>query len=710
MISISHAYSKLLSPAIRLMNRMSFSRKFALLEVITLIAVLVTVFSLYVSLSQTIKRTEREYEGLLLAQKAVKTIQLIQQFRGLSVGAVGGNSDINRVREVKLREVESELARLAAQLPVNSIQLESWKVITTNWKHIEAKGVQSTREENFNALTNLIDQIMVFESDISDMYGLTADPNLDTYFLTHTSGAELLMTLESLGQVRAYGTGILSEYKVTGKEVAKIKALITQLNLTFPPLKTSIRKASYYNPALKKPLELTYANIERASSQVVNTVVNQILTHHFYETPAEFFISVTKAIDIGYNELYATLFPAAENLLKERIWHAKTLLNVTIGLAGLLVLMLTYFLTAIYSATIGSILTLTQSVSGFVHGNMQDRVHLKTHDELRKIGDSFNIMADEIAELMAARQATMQYTRSLIESNIDPLIMISSAGIITDVNTATEHITGVVRDHLIGSDFADYFTEPDKAHAVYQEVFSLGVVTDYPLVIRHVSGKVIDVLYNASVYRDNAGQVLGVVAAARDVTKQKQMEDKIRQLAFYDALTLLPNRRLLNERLTQAMIVSKRSGCYAALMFLDLDNFKPLNDTHGHVVGDLLLIEAAIRLKKCVREADTVARFGGDEFVVMLSDLDKDKAESKLQVTHVAEKIREVLSATYMLNVSHEGQAGITVEHHCTASIGVTLFLGNEVHEENVMKYADAAMYQAKDAGRNSIAFYDENP
>ncbi|MDP2826715.1 MAG: diguanylate cyclase [Sulfuritalea sp.] len=199
----------------------------------------------------------------------------------------------------------------------------------------------------------------------------------------------------------------------------------------------------------------------------------------------------------------------------------------------------------------------------------------------------------------------------------------------------------------------------------------------------------------------------GFVTIYIDITERKQMEDQVRQLAFYDDLTKLPNRRLLNDRLSQTMAVSKRSGCYGALMFLDLDNFKPLNDTHGHVVGDLLLIEAADRLKCCVREMDTVARFGGDEFVVMLSDLNADKAESTSHAEIVAEKIRIRLSEPYLLTIRQEGKEDTTVEHHCTVSIGVTLFIDHEASQDDILKWADVAMYQAKEAGRNSIRFYD---
>ena len=198
-----------------------------------------------------------------------------------------------------------------------------------------------------------------------------------------------------------------------------------------------------------------------------------------------------------------------------------------------------------------------------------------------------------------------------------------------------------------------------------------------------------------------------LLAVTHDITERKQMEEQVRQLAFYDPLTLLPNRRLLTDRLSQAMAASKRSACYCALMILDLDNFKPLNDTYGHLLGDLLLIEVARRLTGCVREIDTVGRFGGDEFVVMLSELSTDQALSTAQAQAVAEKIRSSLSEPYLITVHHEGRSDTLLTHCCTASIGVVIFIDNETPQDDILKWADAAMYQAKKVGRNSVRFYD---
>ena len=221
------------------------------------------------------------------------------------------------------------------------------------------------------------------------------------------------------------------------------------------------------------------------------------------------------------------------------------------------------------------------------------------------------------------------------------------------------------------------------------------------------------------------GRYYGRVWYFRDITERKKAEEQVRNLAFYDSLTQLANRRLLTDRLGQAMAASKRSGRYGAVMFLDLDNFKPLNDKHGHEVGDLLLIEVAHRITSCVRKMDTVARFGGDEFVVMLGELVANKELSAGQAAGVAEKIRVALAEPYLLQRNFcplpapgehghlpqppgdEGGLASPVEHHCTSSIGVVLFSDNQAGQEDILKWADMAMYQAKEAGRNRVSFYD---
>jgi diguanylate cyclase (GGDEF)-like protein/PAS domain S-box-containing protein len=185
-----------------------------------------------------------------------------------------------------------------------------------------------------------------------------------------------------------------------------------------------------------------------------------------------------------------------------------------------------------------------------------------------------------------------------------------------------------------------------------------------------------------------------------DITERKEAEEQINTLAFFDQLTGLANRTLLIDRLRQAMAASSRSQQWGAVLFIDLDNFKILNDTLGHEVGDQLLKQIALRLRPCVREDDTVARFGGDEFVVMLNGLGENPDDAAARAEAIAEKVLAVLGQPYQLD---------KVAHRSTASIGISLFLGHATCTEDLLKQADLAMYRAKDAGRNILRFYDPN-
>lgn len=198
--------------------------------------------------------------------------------------------------------------------------------------------------------------------------------------------------------------------------------------------------------------------------------------------------------------------------------------------------------------------------------------------------------------------------------------------------------------------------------------------------------------------RDAQGQITHYVNTFHDITQSKAAEEEINQLAFYDPLTHLPNRRLLVDRLRQALALGARSHHFGALQFIDLDNFKALNDTLGHDMGDLLLQQVAARLCECVRSTDTVARLGGDEFVVLLTQLSTDRVEAAAYAEAVGEKMRHAITRPYLLE---------THEHQLSASVGITLYQGIEASIDDLLKQADLAMYQAKAAGRNTLRFYD---
>ncbi len=261
-----------------------------------------------------------------------------------------------------------------------------------------------------------------------------------------------------------------------------------------------------------------------------------------------------------------------------------------------------------------------------------------------------------------------------------------------------------------GSDsFAEVHPDDrERIKQIFHETVLTGVGqrTEFRIVL--ADGSIGYMESSGGLMKNSQGEPSYVVVVSHDITARKSAEEEIHKLAFYDELTKLPNRRLLNDRLVQAIAASKRSGRYGALLFLDIDNFKLLNDTYGHDAGDFLLIEVARRIAACLREIDTVARFGGDEFVVVLGELNEDKDESTRQASIIAEKIRSSLVKPYMLKISSEENTETVIEYSCTSSIGVMMFLDHAIDQKEIFTSADSAMYKAKDAGRNQIRFFED--
>jgi diguanylate cyclase (GGDEF)-like protein/PAS domain S-box-containing protein len=305
-----------------------------------------------------------------------------------------------------------------------------------------------------------------------------------------------------------------------------------------------------------------------------------------------------------------------------------------------------------------------------------------------------------------ALRAREERYRALFDRASDGIMILSTNGELVSINESFARMHGYTKKEMETMNLRDLDT-PDAYRTDSERLQRLlsGESLTFEVEHYHKDGHIVLLEVSASLIASDDEPL--IQAFHRDITERKQMEAEVRQLALHDSLTKLPNRRLLGDRLGRSMVISKRSACYGALIFLDLDNFKSLNDTQGHVVGDLLLVEAAARLRDCVREADTVARFGGDEFVVMLSELSEDQAAATVHAEVVAEKIRISLSEPYVLTVRHEGNADTTVTHRCTASIGVALFGKQDTSQDDILKWADAAMYKAKVAGRNSIRFHD---
>lgn len=291
----------------------------------------------------------------------------------------------------------------------------------------------------------------------------------------------------------------------------------------------------------------------------------------------------------------------------------------------------------------------------------------------------------------------------------DAIVITNADGNIIKVNQAFTDITGYTQDEVLGKNprlmssgrhdkqyFAEMFEKLQN-----QGIFE-GEIWD-----KRKNGEIYPRWMKITAIRDDQQTINKYVGIFSDITDRKKNEELINRLAFFDTLTQLPNRRMLIDRMRQAMSSNKRNGKHGAVLFIDLDNFKPLNDKHGHDVGDLLLVEVGRRISSCIRGMDTVSRFGGDEFVVMLSELSGVESTAINEAGIVAEKIRITLSEVYSLNYQNEDSTALLIEYCCSSSIGGTIFNGQESSPDPILKRADIAMYQAKSAGRNSVRFYE---
>jgi len=317
-------------------------------------------------------------------------------------------------------------------------------------------------------------------------------------------------------------------------------------------------------------------------------------------------------------------------------------------------------------------------------------VELKAHERGQEA-----LIAQRTTEIAASRSSL----KATLEAIPDVMLEMGLDGSFHDYHAPRSNTSFPAAEFFLGKKVDDVLP-PDAAHAVMaalQDADQLGHSEGREFALQGDQG---NLWFEISLTRkhDPTTAEPRFIVLARNITQRKSSEEEINKLAFFDALTNLPNRRLMVDRLRQALAMSTRSGRIGALQFIDLDNFKTLNDTQGHAMGDLLLQQVAKRLTECMRQGDTVARLGGDEFVVMIEELSEDREEAAALAETIGEKILSTISVPYRL-------AGL--EYQITPSIGITLYSDHEQSTDELLKQADLAMYQSKSAGRNTLRFFD---
>lgn len=284
--------------------------------------------------------------------------------------------------------------------------------------------------------------------------------------------------------------------------------------------------------------------------------------------------------------------------------------------------------------------------------------------------------------------------KAIVDSTDYAIISKSLDGVILSWNPGSERLFGYTAAEAIGRP-VQMLVPPERMSEepeIMARIARGEIVEHFETVRRCKDGRLIDISATISPVLDEEGRVIGASKIARDITREKRAEEKVNQLAYYDALTGLPNRSLFADRMRQAIAAARRDKACMAMMYIDLDKFKPVNDTFGHDVGDLLLKEVAMRLKNCMRESDTVSRVGGDEFLALLPVI-----EAELDAQLVAEKILYAISLPFEI-------AGHDIS--ISASIGIASYPNHGGDEMTLTRNADTAMYYAKNGGRNNVRIY----
>lgn len=811
---------RLMAPSVSLMMRLSFTKKSFLLALIVSIAISTVTITLFNHLHKEIEIAQQELKGLELYPNLFKLIQLLQKHRGASAGVLGGAEDLSTHRRTLQQEVTNTIAIVERQLASNVATSDAWNEIDSGWNVIIDNGINWSVEVNFEKHVFLIKLTQKLINNLGDEYSLTNSSHLGTYYLLNTALYQLSPAQEYLGQVRAFGTGILAKQFTSKKQQLEINTLITQAQDAIEILEVNLNKAGSYNLDIKSILSDTTQKINDNTQRILNLFESSIYSEKYTLAPNIFFNSMSEAIDGSYETLYETLIPTAMFLIKNRLAEAEQTLLLSSVVVLVMLFILLYFSIGIYIATDRSMSAITTSTILFSTGKLNQRIKYDFSNEFLPIAKALNIMADNLANLIQVEKQGTARIQAIINSSQDALVQMNSKGEIIGWNHNAESIFGWSANEVLGQPLHDFIipfryrerhskglkhflntgkgpaldrlTEiealhydghefpieltisPIKIEAGYEfnafirdiserkksedraKLSSLVFGESHEgIIITDSSGNIIDVnpsvsllsgyrrediignnpsmfssgkqspqfytnmwksieemgnwqgevwnrkkdgelyaeLLNISSIVDDNGDILHYVGMFSDITENKQHQDTLQQLAHYDALTQLPNRTLFMDRFIQATAHSKRTSTQLAICFLDLDNFKPVNDDYGHEVGDDLLIEVSKRIQATIRAEDTVSRQGGDEFALLLGGI-----ETLEQCEKMLSRLHQSLALPYMI----KGKI-ITIG----ASSGVTLYPTDNADIDTLMRHADQAMYQSKLDGKNCFHFFN---
>jgi len=686
----------LLRPATWLLGQLTFPRKLALVGVLFLIPLALLAILLLPRLNADIAFAERELVGL----QAIKPIKILtsqaQAHRGTVQLILNGGQDarerlpdIQANAEAAIATLDDFDRRHGARLNTSG----NWAEIKFKWDYLQDKALTLPAGKSFLLYTDFISCLNTFLSKLADASGLSLDREIAPYYAGRVVTDQLPDLIESLGQTRAMSAGAAQRKNLSPVERHQLSVLVGEAEKAEKKLVAQVDKVLNASPDLGKRLRPSLQEATHAVHFFVFDVQNEVLLAEKITAGGQtLFDAGTLAINAAYRLCDSTL-PLLQGMIQERLNRLLTERRLIFTLTAIALSLVAYLFIGFTAGVLGNLTVLKEVASRVAGGDFHAYASIAGRDEMHDIASSFNRMTDSLRSTVSQLRTSEEKYHKIMEQAGDMILLADLQGKLVDANRMAETLLGYSQEELLQMNILDLTPNQEKGRATAALArLMLEGICEEELLAQCKNGRTIPVHAKCTLI-EHAGEKLAL-GIFRDISAAKESRQRIEFLATHDPLTSLPNRSLLYDRIQQALARSEREPEPFALIFIDLDNFKAVNDTFGHDQGDQLLLQTATRIQNCLRAADTAARLGGDEFTVLVAGADRTTAAA------TAQRIIDELALPFVL----DGQARNAI----TASIGISLHPQDGEDRHSLMKYADEAMYRAKAVG-NSYRFHADS-
>jgi len=685
---------------------MGYRAKFFVLGLVFCLAAGLLAGVLASHLTKHVEILEQERVGNQLTQQLSHFIRHVQQHRGRSASVLAGNQGIREGLRSKALEADELFQQVRNSYPLAIREGREFQNIVAAWAEIRDHGLEWSVAQSFQRHTEFIDTLLNFLVTTADEFKLVLDGDLSSYYLIDLSVGRLPGMLERMGKIRAYGSGVITLGQLSADQRYELLYLIAEMRALQEQAKRNLRHTQSVSLAQAARLEQTGQVLQRSGDQITLLAHEHLLRGQVSISQEEYFETTTNSIDAIYAELFDVIHPMIDSLLQERSRQSGATLRNTLLFFGGLMLLLLYLAAGVFFALRRAVGQLLDTTSAFTLGQFDSRAALQTRDELALVGQGFNKMAASLERLYAdqaeantelkLRADGLVLAGRVFQEAHEGISVTDTQGVIQDVNPMFCRMTGYSREDLIGKTHRMLRSDRHTANFYAEMWRQLADVGNWHGEIwnRNKDGLEYAQLLTITMLRDAGGEVNHYVGLSSDITETKRQHEHLERLAHHDALTGLPNRSLLADRVIQAVARARRKGEVVAVVGLDLDGFKAVNDTFGHDAGDRLLIEVSHRLVRSLRAEDTAARLGGDEFVLVLTGV-----TSQIDCERTLQRVLVAISEPVRIDAERTAQV--------SGSLGYTLFPEDDADADTLLRHADLAMYAAKQAGKNRFSRFD---